>query len=139
MVLLEEIVSCAAELDRIQENLKSLQTELKNVRKTIQEKIQPLEARRKELDQVLLDYLEQNQLPGVKLNGTMFMKYCKPVYKSKQAKIEEVLKKEPPGNKPELMTLKILEALNKRCTVETADAEADAPDKVVYVLKIIRS
>jgi len=138
MVLLDVVVASAAELDRIYENLQGLKNEWKGLRDNIRQRMEPLQTRQTELEEVILDYLRSNNLPGVKLNGTMFMKEEVPSYKTKEAKIEDILKNEPPTTNPEVMTKKIVAALRKRQVVPGKDASKTEQD-AVYRLKIFRS
>ena len=128
-------MSGAAEYDRLDANVKTLQNDMKNIRTSFKEKIDPLKNRMVELEKIILDYLEANHLPGVKLEGTMFMREEVPVYISRESKIENILKTEPPATKPDVVTRKIIDTLKKRLVT---DSSPDTTHKKNYRLKVFR-
>lgn len=138
MVVLDEVVASAAEYDRLHENLKSIQEEWKGIRNSLKAKMEPLRQRQNELEGVILEYLESNQLPGVKLHGTLFLREEIVQYKSRESKIEDILKSEPPTSRPDAISKKILTVLRKRIA-DRPPAETPDPDqKRQYRLKIFR-
>ena len=142
MVVLDEVVASAAEYARIHENLKSLHTELKNVRESTRHKMEPLKARQNDLALVILEYLQVNNLPGVKLHGTMFMREEIVPYKTREAKIEEVLKSEPSSSRPDVISKKIIHMLRKRVVLEEGpgqDPQTTDTKKKEYRLKIFNA
>jgi hypothetical protein len=144
MVVLDEVVASAAEYARIHENLKNLQTELKNVRESIRGKMEPLKTRQTQLASVILEYLDANKLPGVKLHGTMFLKEEIVPYKTREAKIEDVLTSEPATSRPEILSKKIVTMLRKRIILEDkagpdGNDGTDNPKGKEYRLKIMNA
>lgn len=114
MVLLEEVVSAAKEMGSMNERQKEIKLEMKQVRDTFKQRLDPLDKRMKELETVIVDYLISNKMKAVKLGLTVFMLEKIPEFTSREQKIEEVLKNQPLGTQPEQTSKKIIQMLKKR-------------------------
>lgn len=114
MVLLEEVITSATEYEKITTTIQTVKNEMKQVRETYAQRLDPLIKRQEELETIILQYLTESNLPGVKLGGVMFVKEEIPCFSSREQKIEQVLKTEPPGTHPDVLTQKIIKLLRQR-------------------------
>jgi hypothetical protein len=137
MVLLEEVVAGAGELEKLHTNIAQIKGEMKQLREAFRERLKPLLDRAEELEETILRYMGDEDLPIVRVGPIFFQRVEMPHYMTKQSKIETVLKNEPKGTDPDVMTKKIVQALGKRSTV-AASPDNNSKESPRYKLKVFK-
>jgi len=127
MVLLEEVVAAAKEVDSLHSMAWSIREEMRASRVAFRERLDPLEKRMKDLGEVILDYLVANDLPAVKLGTTLFFQDSPQSFVSREEKIEDILKTTPAGAQPDILSKKIVSVLKKRVPVKTGEGGGRPP------------
>jgi len=110
---MEELGVIVKEYIRLHEEMNQQKAEIVKYRRAVAQQVDPIQKRSEVLEKSIVDYLHQNELPGIRKDGFSVFLEKKQIPVPREVKIKKVLEANPDKD-PEVLTQQIVSAMKQR-------------------------